>query len=325
MRPLFFTLLLSLSGAISLGAQGYEPLVKPGATWQIWRSSSQLGGFSPFGYRIGGDTLIAGQAYAKLYLLDLYGENTDEQHQRDFWLRGESLFGALREDTAARQVFLLKFGEEPYYQGCDPDTEQLILDFNFALGDTIQGICQVDDFFIEVFPCIVDSVYLDSIWGKTRRVTRCGTPMVGLYEYLIEGIGFSDGLFFFGTHAISTLKGAFYLHRYCALDIADDCSLMLTPISEQHRGSPMLSVAPNPASETLYVLLKDERIAQRQGAQLRLLDLQGRPLRAWPVGRFDETTSVLPLQGLPAGVYVLQYVGDGQVLGAERVVVRQAR
>ena len=86
--------------------------------------------------------------------------------------------------------------------------------------------------------------------------------------------------------------------------------------------APALHLYPNPAAEALYVLLKDERIAQRQGAQLRLLDLQGRPLRAWPAGTFDETTSVLPLQGLPAGVYVLQYLADGQVLGAERVVVR---
>jgi hypothetical protein len=86
--------------------------------------------------------------------------------------------------------------------------------------------------------------------------------------------------------------------------------------------APALHLYPNPASETLYVLLKDERIAQRQGAQLRLLDMQGRPLRAWPAGPIDEATSVLPLSGLPAGLYVLQYVGDGQVLGAERVVVR---
>jgi hypothetical protein len=86
--------------------------------------------------------------------------------------------------------------------------------------------------------------------------------------------------------------------------------------------APALHLYPNPAAEALYVLLKDERIAQRQEAQLRLLDMQGRPLRTWPAGPFDEATSVLPLKGLPAGVYVLQYVADGQVLGAERVVVR---
>jgi hypothetical protein len=327
MRPLFFTLLLSLSSAISLGAQGYEPLVKPGATWQIWRNNPQFGGVSPYGYRIGGDTLIAGQAYAKLYLLDLYGEYADVLNQRDLWLRGESLFGALREDTAARKVFLLDFGGHPAYSGCDPGVERLIFDFNLAPGDTIQGICQVSDFLIENFPCIVDSIYADSLWGKMRRVTRCSTPFSGglAFELLIEGIGFIKGPFAFGAFLASTADRVEFLHRYCALDIADDCSLILTPASEQHRGSPMLSVAPNPASETLYVLLKDERIAQRQGAQLRLLDLQGRPLRAWPTGPFDEVTSVLPLQGLPAGLYVLQYVGDGQVLGAERVVVRQAR
>jgi hypothetical protein len=53
-----------------------------------------------------------------------------------------------------------------------------------------------------------------------------------------------------------------------------------------------------------------------------LLDLQGRILQSHPAGRIDEVTSILPVRGLPAGAYVLRYVADGQVLAAERVVVR---
>ncbi|MCR9103548.1 MAG: hypothetical protein NXI25_26620, partial [bacterium] len=62
--------------------------------------------------------------------------------------------------------------------------------------------------------------------------------------------------------------------------------------------------------------------ARRRGGALQLLDLQGRILQSHPAGRIDEVTSILPVQALPAGAYVLRYVADGQVLAAERVVVR---
>ena len=99
------------------------------------------------------------------------------------------------------------------------------------------------------------------------------------------------------------------------------CHLVNT---EEEAAAPALSLHlyPNPAQEYLYVLLRDAGIARRRGAALQLLDLQGRILQSHPAGRIDEVTSILPVRGLPAGAYVLRYVADGQVLAAERVVVR---
>jgi hypothetical protein len=99
------------------------------------------------------------------------------------------------------------------------------------------------------------------------------------------------------------------------------CHLVST---EEEAAAPALSLHlyPNPAQEYLYVLLRDAGIARRQDAALQLLDLQGRILQSHPAGRIDEVTSILPVQALPAGAYVLRYVADGQVLAAERVVVR---
>jgi hypothetical protein len=99
------------------------------------------------------------------------------------------------------------------------------------------------------------------------------------------------------------------------------CHLVNT---EEEAAAPALSLHlyPNPAQEYLYVLLRDAGIARRRGAALQLLDLQGRILQSHPAGRIDEVTSILPVPGLPAGAYVLRYVADGQVLAAERVVVR---
>jgi hypothetical protein len=99
------------------------------------------------------------------------------------------------------------------------------------------------------------------------------------------------------------------------------CHLVST---EEEAAAPALSLHlyPNPAEEYLYVLLRDAGIARRQDAALQLLDLQGRILQSHPAGRNDEVTSILPVRGMPAGAYVLRYVADGQVLAAERVVVR---
>ncbi len=99
------------------------------------------------------------------------------------------------------------------------------------------------------------------------------------------------------------------------------CHLVST---EEEAAAPALSLHlyPNPAQEYFYVLLRDAGIARRQDAALQLLDLQGRILQSHPAGRIDEVTSILPVQSLPAGAYVLRYVADGQVLAAERVVVR---
>ncbi|WP_152605290.1 hypothetical protein [Phaeodactylibacter xiamenensis] len=99
------------------------------------------------------------------------------------------------------------------------------------------------------------------------------------------------------------------------------CHLVNT---EEEAAAPALSLHlyPNPAQEYLYVLLRDAGIARRRGAALQLLDLQGCILQSHPAGRIDEVTSILPVQGLPAGAYVLRYIADGQVLAAERVAVR---
>lgn len=84
---------------------------------------------------------------------------------------------------------------------------------------------------------------------------------------------------------------------------------------------PAMKLYPNPARDYLNVLLKDEHIARRQGAQLRILDMQGRQMQSFTAGPIDEVTHILPVHTLPAGMYVLQYTGDGSVLGAERFVV----
>jgi hypothetical protein len=167
----------------------------------------------------------------------------------------------------------------------------------------------------------------DSLWSRHLRFLEPGTPPPHGKHELYDLEEMPDGGYLLAGQVTYYHEPVPPIQRGWLLKVDEHGCLVpgCQLVSTREAGAPpapALHLYPNPASETLYVLLKDERIAQRQGAQLRLLDLQGRPLRAWPAGPFDEVTSVLPLQGLPAGLYVLQYVGDGQVLGAERVVVR---
>ena len=80
-------------------------------------------------------------------------------------------------------------------------------------------------------------------------------------------------------------------------------------------------LSPNPAREYVNVFIKDERIAQRRGAQVRVFDSQGRERLRRPAGRLDEVTNMIPVWDWPGGWYVLVYEDAGGVLWEGRFVV----
>ena len=80
-------------------------------------------------------------------------------------------------------------------------------------------------------------------------------------------------------------------------------------------------LSPNPAREYVNVFIKDERIAQRRGAQVRVFDSQGRERLRRPAGRLDEVTNMIPVWDWPGGWYVLVYEDAGGVLWEARFVV----
>ena len=319
-HPLF--LLFSLAFTAALPGQDYEPLVKEGAVWQFFLSQAFLGGDVPYGYRIGGDTLLQGQEYRKLYFLDLYAEDIWEHpDDEDYLLEDERLIGVLREDTAARQVFFLDFGHPYYDSWCDSTTEQLILDFNYELGDTLQGLCTTLKRAAEEEwwpPCITDSIYTSFIWGKERRVIRCEAGNLGEhYEYLIEGIGFLKGPFAFGSHYIVITKGGHYLHRYCAPDIAESCDLLTSTAAPPAQEDGLL-LYPNPAQDVARLSWQGSAPAE---AEAVLRNATGREvLRA--TLRLSAGQAELSLRGLPAGWYSLFVEAVGERRIARLVVAR---
>jgi len=97
------------------------------------------------------------------------------------------------------------------------------------------------------------------------------------------------------------------------------CHLVST---EEETAAPNLALKlfPNPATEFINIFLQDAHIARRGQAELRLLSGSGQLLRRHPAGRVDGVTNMMPLDGLPAGPYVLHYVADGQLLSAKTFI-----
>jgi hypothetical protein len=78
-----------------------------------------------------------------------------------------------------------------------------------------------------------------------------------------------------------------------------------------------LKAWPNPVSEVLNLLVKSEK--PLHGAQFKLIDMIGRTQRQWE-GSYEELQYQIAVQDLPAGMYFLQLIKDGQLLASEKII-----
>lgn len=78
-----------------------------------------------------------------------------------------------------------------------------------------------------------------------------------------------------------------------------------------------LKAYPNPVSEVLNVLVKSEQ--PLYGAQFKLIDMVGRIQRQWE-GSYEELQYQIAVHDLPAGMYFLQLIKDGQLLASEKII-----
>ncbi|WP_421949259.1 T9SS type A sorting domain-containing protein [Phaeodactylibacter xiamenensis] len=297
-------LLLAVT-VVSLKAQDYSPLVIEQATWQIIAINGNV--YTPFGYTIEGDTTIESVAYKKVYYLDLYPDTFSV----DYAIEDRWLFGALREDTAARKVYTIIF-DETWGGFCTIGSEFELYDFSKGIGDTISNCLTFPD--IE-YPYIIDAIDQEEVWGLNR--THIQTSQFGIEESLIEGIGYSGGLFVEALYLPSTADWGVFLHDYC-VGAAADCGLLSSTASEKML--PVVRVFPNPVrqGEPLW-LEKPEGIAAYHTVEL--VDAMGRVcIRQAYTPPADG--QYLSTSGLAPGFYVLQFRSqDGQLLQVEKVII----
>ena len=193
---------LSIFYQPKLLAQQYHPLVVDGAKWNdvfIWDSYFVGGSFTHirrgYSYTLLNDTIINSNLYKLIsYQRTWYyeGYNGGSEYSNYDLAFPENIFGAIREDSSKKIWFKNFYSNPPAlynYYGFSPpaDTEILLYDFNIQLqSSTPMGTV-----------LSIDSIMLnDSTYRKRYNFQPAQNPYyLNLYNYWIEGIGSSLGLF----------------------------------------------------------------------------------------------------------------------------------
>lgn len=291
---LFLSTLLAL--AFGAKAQPYQPFLTPDKTWDVIYDDAG-GIISPdYGIRyfLDGDTSWGGQTFWRLAgrrfeVANIFGPA---------WvLQTPYLYGWLREDTAARQVFFRDAADAPFFE------ERKIYDFGLAPGDSIA-------YFNLNFT--LDSIaWIALADGEQRRIFYF-SPEGFWPNYYIEGIGGANDLVlpldqpFEHLGVLECVKQAgepLYTRGYWYENL---CDLVVTT------GRPPVVAGgkafPNPARTVVFI-----EMADAGGAVVRLLEASsGRIVRQqkWPTGA---PRCPIDLSGLPAGAYRAEVVAKTQV------------
>ena len=163
----------------------------------------------------------------------------------------------------------------------------------------------------------------DSLWSRYLRFFT-QSPNWMLMHFLYDLKETSDGGFILAGQA-DDIEGGWQGQQGWLVKVDQHGCLVpgcheTSPADVGPSAGPRLLLFPNPVGDYLNVFLKDPALPQRSGAAFRILDAQGRLLAAYPAGRLEEATSILPVQALTAGAYVLQYVDGQGVLWSGRFV-----
>ncbi|MCB0637885.1 MAG: hypothetical protein KDC54_14755, partial [Lewinella sp.] len=175
--------MMMLSTGLPLFGQGYVPLLSTNKTWdELYSDVNSITGLSGGGRLwVAGDSVLNGRVYQQIRRRAFYpleGPVFDEPYGLT---EATFLWGLIREDTAARQVFV--------YDQNEPGEEFLAYDFSLLPGDTL---------WYSDWPFILDTIQpfiLNN--GDIRqqfffRMYHSPPIEYGMY---IEGIGGETGLF----------------------------------------------------------------------------------------------------------------------------------
>ena len=263
---------------ISLDAVDYSPLVLENATWILVNSQDDFTINDYTAYKIQGDTTINNIDYKKLLYYEL--EKTGETK---FQILTQSIAGYLREDIAARKVYI-RFIDNSR-GGCFMQNEDhLLLDFSKIEGEEFDD-CHVKNKQIQESLTITQDTIIE-IFGQHRRVLTNG----GIR--LIEGIGYDEGLFNEPTSVVTQAASTF-IFDYC-VDNNFNCNL-LTNTKEPLRQK--VNIFPNPTANLINL-----QLTQPLTATIALKTLTGQTVYQ---ADFNGGSYQIPISDLSKGVYML--------------------
>jgi hypothetical protein len=188
MKQLFASLIF-ISVAFYSYSQEYTPFPEADAIWSV-----NIDNFA-----VHGDTTINSKEYKKYYRTN--GDST-------FAFENSVYYAAVREDLNKR-IWGIKH---------DSLTERLLYDFSLEIGDTT-FVYPYEDFNNWVIDSVglivlnIDSVLIDTTFRKRFKISTIDVNFDQpgwVYEYWIEGIGSTIGLFSQGTFQPGVVDVSFY-------------------------------------------------------------------------------------------------------------------
>lgn len=280
-------------------------------TSESWEPGQQFLSSQTEQNTIQGDTMIGGVLYGKLYTI-YHFETTIylPWPQTPVYTTGQSQAGPafIRFDSVQNKVFYLPKADT---------TEQVIYDFNLQVGDLTP--MQSDIFQTG----IVDSIETVSLFGSSLKKFYTTADMGGAQypeNYILEGIGGSNGLTYFQPKYVLVSGGIFTTQLVC-FQHGDDIYAPLTGecpflelVSTQDKADETLSVlvSPNPTQGAFSVSVAEGLY----GANFRVSDCLGRRVQSSVLG--DQVSFAT----LPApGIYFWQIEKQGRLVKTGKIVV----
>lgn len=321
MKISFVILMFSLlSWCSNLFAQPYYKLLKNGRNWIY---TQMVSGEEPpvhivlaFALSMQGDTIIQGNSYKKIYQRTLRKNAGSTAIQNPKEILNTYLYALMREDTIARKIYMLPFGDT--ISMCQP-TEHLLYEFSLQEGDTLND-CVLENIYL---PFMSDKPDVDSI----RQLTYSGLEtrafyMQGVFNnygdffettgLILEGYGYErHGLLNYGR------KGELvYFQYYCEGDSLD-CELLSAVEEPTGMTQSVITLSPNPARDIVIIQI-DPAFQTKNELQISLLNTVGNILL------YENWNTVKELQidvrNIHDGVYFLN-INGGRMNVTKKIIV----
>lgn len=293
-------ILLLLFTITSLSAKAqtnvYHPFPDSAAMWNI--NNSYMCWLSPYNmvyqdYSIimPGDTIIGSETYHKLVIPVLQTIHSSCAPGTTYL---NIYKGAIREDTAARKVFIVPPAA---------NTEELLYDFTMQVGDTVRGYIESQQQFNPDIVLSIDSVLVGNNYRKRWNIDN---------QYsisFIEGIGSTYGLveysFSSATDQLMISISCFQQNGQTLYpDTLSNClqiGILFDGINSDDTDSDLLSVFPNPSEGSANLDFR-----KSTGGEIVLTDLSGRIILQQRIAN----QSRFSIENLESGTYMLTVLDE---------------
>lgn len=281
----------------------YHPFPDSSAIWNI-DSHAPCGLFFDswehlYSIRITGDTIIKSINYRKLTVPIQVIVSNGGCAATGSWTNPGYYAGGVRQDIPNKKVFFIRPTDT---------TEQLLYDFNMAVGDTVKGYTET---FASPSDTVqsIDSVLVGGLYRKRWKLNSC-------YNfYFIEGIGSTFGLMGLSPGCI-TDGGDYSLTCFhqngqtLYPSTAANCEL-ITSVNTAEKKSNQINISPNPSNGS-FIIDFDKSIKE-----IRITDLLGNII----IRHETHNQSKLKIDNLQSGTYILTAIDmDGGTTNKKLIV-----